>query len=227
MDLFDHMCDQRRMHKDDEPSKHLELEISETNRRRLKEHKIAQLEAKRKILNSGFNGNKKIRAAQRKLDGVGNIKNHCAIVNDERALEKLKNKQMMIDGIAQIEEANRKASSNKVQQAKEDLEKIAPAAKAKLLEKKVVNTLTKAQIIAVLSVYFGRLADAKKLKPSLVMDLENEIAARPAVLGVTLKAKAPPMAAMPPAEATDVEQGLLDAMAVPGSEDSPSRTEVL
>ena len=197
LDLFDHMVDKRNMSTDVvSPGQYLDVELTDTNRKRLSKA-VEATKAKRRILQSSLVCNRKMKPAQRKLDGSGNIKNHSGLVNDEQALLKLKNKQELTDGLAKLEELHRKQALEKKRKALHDLETAAPKAKEKLGRKQAVGSLTKAEIIAILTVYFDTKPDNKLTKGSLVLELENCMAAKPTVLGVQLKPKAAPVAALP------------------------------
>ena len=143
----------------------------------------------------------------RKLDTNGNIKNHCGLVNDEKALAKMKNKQMMTDSMAQIEELHKKQALEKKRKAAADLEELAPKAKAKLAQKQLVGQLTKNEITSVLTVYFNSKPDSKLSKQPLVMLLEDAILAKPEVLGVQLKEKVGPAATVAASESAAVPAG--------------------
>ena len=152
-------------------------------------------------------GKKKMKQPMRKLDTNGQVKNHCGLVNDEQALKKMKNKQMVNDSMAQIEELQRKLAQEKKRKAAEDQEELAPKAKAKLAQKQVVAQLTKPEIASLLTVYFKTKTDTKQLKEPLVLALEDAMAAKPDVLGVQLKEKAGPTASVAAAEAPAVAPG--------------------
>ena len=88
----------------------------------------------------------------------------------------------------------------------------------------MVDKLTKAEIVCVLAAFFNRDANVKLPKGTLVIELENQMAAKPDVLGIQLKPKVPPVAALPAAETTDEDKALLEAMTLPDNGASHGKT---
>ena len=182
------------------------------------------LGVKKAAVNSFFLAGQKMKPVAKKLDVTGKIKSHCAIVNSEEELAKLKSRQQMSNSIDQVNELKRKQKEVKIQQAKDDLHSLAPKAKEKLAKKQLVDKLTKAEIVSVLAAFFNRDANVKLPKGTLVIELENQMAAKPDVLGIQLKPKAPPVAAMAATEPTDEDAALLEAMTVPDNGASTDKT---
>ena len=161
------------------PSKHLDLEISNSNCHILATTAsmlIKNAEVKRSILKDAGGDGPTQKLATRKLNAIGIIKAHCGIVNDDATLAKMKRQLELAKSISEINVAEKKQAEKKRESETQELIQAGPDAVKKLLSKgRDVSKLIKKEICAVLLTCFGVFENEKNKKPLLVSALENKI----------------------------------------------------
>jgi ribosomal protein L12E/L44/L45/RPP1/RPP2 len=135
--------------------------------------------------------------AQRKLNNVGAITNHCGLQNHPSRIKKLVAALELSASLAEISALTKANKAKDKRIADTGLMDLAPAALTKFLKKhdSVVNKLTKTEICAISFRFFGAMLKESNPKPVLVAGLEGLISAQPDVLSAAAASAAAAAAA--------------------------------
>ena len=179
--LFAHMCSYRgRMlgragERTYEGSKHLDLSLG---KRQMECIQPSEHELKRgHIIRDAVGDGAALKVARRKLNTIGNMHGHCAVLNGAENLKRMRDDLQLTDAIAEISRGD--AAANAVKKAEEEGNLIdgAAAAAMKLEEKdRNVAALTVKEIKSLLfAVYVVTLSASKLRKPDYVTYLMTEM----------------------------------------------------
>jgi hypothetical protein len=195
-DLFAHLIKKREIShaESTSPSRHLNLEISESNRRVLRTTKLCM--TKREIMKEAGGDGATMKLSARRLDHIGQVKSHSGLVNSEVAMNAFKNQLTLANSVALIQELEKAVAAKKAADSAETFTSSAPTALARLSEKNGdVSKLTKAEICCLLFSCYGAKIDEKKhLKPRLIEMLTDKIRENPEAVAAAVAVLVAPVA---------------------------------
>ena len=169
------------------PSAYLDVEQSEWNTEVLMSANTEKMQTKRSIMKDAFGERARMKIAQRKVNAMGLVQSHCAFINNEVELAKMKNQHELAASIAEIEKHEQMAKAEKKAKEERDLNTFGPQALKKLVSCKMDATkLTKNEIRAIAHVYFNETIDKKLLKVPMLKAFAKLQESSPNMLAVSV-----------------------------------------
>lgn len=199
MDKFDHLVKLARRSTSKtvgmKPSTYLDIEYTAEQQKLL--DPSPQDFMMHEIMEQAHGSGAKQALAKRKLDALGNVRGASGFANDEARLKRLRSQLQLAESLATIANAAAHEKAAARAQQTSDLVSLAPAAIAKLKEKKEdMSKLTKNEIRAIAFVHFGAaVLKESENKATLISQLEKLVEDKPSILPPLLAAAQLPAAA--------------------------------
>jgi hypothetical protein len=162
------------------PSQYLDVAMNSDNRTALAAAINPSVTAKRSMMADSVGENAKKKLARRKLNMLGDISCRSRIVNSDDQLEKMRNRALLSDSMAELTANAQSEKQKKKDKEREEMVRLAPVAKAKLDKHAgdpIGAKLVVKEINAILYHYYGIVSvDTKSLKSALVKKLQDKLA---------------------------------------------------
>ena len=179
--LFAHMILHRNVmtgkkgSRDVECSHHLDISVGRRQMECIQP--TAQELTRGQIIKDAVGDGAKLKVARRKLNSIGNMHGHCAILNSDRNLKCMRDDLQLTDAIAEISRGDAMANAARKEEEESNLLSTAGIATKKLEEKnRDVNSVTVKEIQSILfAVYNVTLTGSKLRKPDFVSRLKVEM----------------------------------------------------